>query len=179
MATLYRYYDDGGRLLYAGRTGRGLQRFSSHVGDAPWWRLVHFAEFHQVEDRNIGLAERLVIWVEQPLFNRSLRVTTESRQAMLARLAEQPEPLMVDSETASRILRLSRNDIRAAIRWGFLKSEYPRANWMTHEALREFIGDFDPGPADARALVGYRPSDYYRRLTGDAIHKMRGPEDVS
>lgn len=60
---------------------------------------------------------------------------------------------------AARILRLTESDVRVAVRWQFLASDYPRACWLTRAEVRRFIGESDPGPANPRGAVGWSSLD--------------------
>jgi len=70
-ATLYRYFDAQGLLLYVGITTAGTTRSAQHASDAEWWpsarsaTLEHFATLDEVLE-----AELVAIREELPLYNR-------------------------------------------------------------------------------------------------------------
>jgi hypothetical protein len=171
VATLYRYYDADGRLLYVGQTRSGIHRSFAHSAGA-WWRLVHFAEFHEVAPDSIDLAERLVIWTERPLFNRAGRISTAKRQAMRARLDELEPYTEINAAVASDILGLTQREVARAVRWGFLQSDRVRRIDLSPEGLRAFIGEDDDGPADPTLIIGYLIERYDRRLTSTLLRTL-------
>lgn len=82
--SLYRFFDDQGRLLYVGITERGAMRWGEHRKDKHWWddvassTIEHFATRSRAE-----AAEKSAIQAERPLYN-----GTHNTQR-----AEMPEPL--------------------------------------------------------------------------------------
>lgn len=68
--TLYRLFDQHGRLLYVGISGNPGRRFSQHAGDKHWWgdvadvKLVHYRTRAEAED-----AELYAIRSEHPAYN--------------------------------------------------------------------------------------------------------------
>ena len=146
-ATLYRYYNETGHLLYVGITGAGRHRGSAHARLAPWWYLVASAEFFHGSLRAVMLAERLAIWTERPRYNTAFRVSTERRQAMLRAVAAWSDEYDFEPIDAARILGLSEQDVRLAIRLGFMQCDFPRANRLTKEQMAAFIGEHDDSDA--------------------------------
>jgi hypothetical protein len=69
-ASLYRYYDADGILIYVGITKRGLARNLEHASRREWWPYVstqeveHFAAYGEARDR-----ERELIKERRPPFN--------------------------------------------------------------------------------------------------------------
>jgi hypothetical protein len=73
-ATLYRFYDANGQLLYVGATGRGIVRVQAHESK-PWWPSVDVAAFEHFPTLEECLAaETEAIKSEQPIHNRHHRV---------------------------------------------------------------------------------------------------------
>lgn len=163
-ATLYRYYDESGRLLYVGITGRGHKRTSAHGRGAWWWPLVARAEFFHADTWNVRLAERLAIWTERPLGNIADRVSTAERQRMLAEVAANEDHLGMSAERACQILRLSEKEIKGAIRLGFLEADYrPLPRTFSRKQIETFIGQEDIEPFDRTVLAGRRHDELVPR----------------
>lgn len=144
MPTLYRYYDEYGQLLYVGVTRTGIARGFAHAASSIWWSAVAYVEFDTLmRADDVLLAERLAIWAERPAFNVAGRLSTERRQAIRAAIeAGHPDELYYPN-TAARIIGLPEHDFRAAIRWGFIESDYPRAMYTTREQLFAFVAPED------------------------------------
>jgi hypothetical protein len=141
FATLYRYYDDSGRLLYVGITGTGLARSHGHASTAAWWLHAAAAKLQHGPADSILVAERLAILVERPMYNRAGRMTERRRLEMLARLeAGEHGDLYIDLDETCRILGLTRYEVRAAMRWGFLTSDFARVPRFAADQLLAFIG---------------------------------------
>jgi len=67
---LYRLYDEAGRLLYVGITGRGPQRLVEHYRDKEWFSLVTHVEFERYFTREEVLRrEKQQIQMFGPVFN--------------------------------------------------------------------------------------------------------------
>jgi hypothetical protein len=155
VSTLYRYFDESDRLLYVGITGAGRQRGSGHARQASWWPYVAKAEFMHATLAEVRLAERLAIWTERPLYNVWGRVSTATRQAMRAKLAEVPSRY-VTVRLAMEVLGLDYDDLRAAVHMGFIETEQGR---LTRAGLEAFIGE-----ADGERSTGLPPFFGPRRL---------------
>ncbi|TYB69785.1 GIY-YIG nuclease family protein [Nonomuraea sp. PA05] len=70
MATLYRFFDDEGTLLYIGITEAPLVRLDGHAAVQPWWHLVASAKYEHFPTREIAReAEVQAIRAEGPAFN--------------------------------------------------------------------------------------------------------------
>lgn len=68
--TLYRLFDEFGRLLYVGITSSGPARFDQHARSKPWWPTVSSIQLDHHENRRAALAaERAAIASEAPLYN--------------------------------------------------------------------------------------------------------------
>jgi hypothetical protein len=68
--SLYRYFDDGGALIYVGITGRGIARNVEHDKTKDWWRFVAHQEVEHFATRRAALAaERAAIEAHRPPFN--------------------------------------------------------------------------------------------------------------
>lgn len=67
---LYRFYDDGGQLLYVGITDEPGRRFAQHAAKKVWWRDVRGISIDWYDDREqVKAAERRAIRVERPVHN--------------------------------------------------------------------------------------------------------------
>ena len=86
---LYRYFDDGDRLLYVGKSGDIATRDKTHIRRSEW---MQFAASSTIERYGtpveLGDAERTAIETEHPLFNRQHNDTPEAREHLRAYLAE-------------------------------------------------------------------------------------------
>lgn len=68
--TLYRFYGNGGALLYIGITLNPGERWKRHRDDKPWWTEVTNITLEQHPTRQAALeAERLAIVAERPAHN--------------------------------------------------------------------------------------------------------------
>jgi hypothetical protein len=166
VATLYRYYDNWGSLLYVGITRAGIARGFDHAAGAPWWHLVAYAEFDEVSQNGAAFAEKLAIWTERPLFNIAKRMPTDRRQRMRAEVLKHDPLELIHHQRTMAILGWKYGDLCAAVRWGFIKTDYPRAMWLTRDQLLDFIGESDPGPADVNRIVGHGRDTLTARLNG-------------
>lgn len=84
MATLYRFFDDEGVLLYVGITEAPLVRLDGHAAVQPWWHLVATASYEHFPTRAQARdAEVAAIQSEQPAFN----VADNGNRALSERLA--------------------------------------------------------------------------------------------
>lgn len=69
-ATLYRFYDADGRLLYVGISLSVFQRWQQHSSDKPWWEHIYRGELEHFDTRTEAAeAELCAIRTEDPLFN--------------------------------------------------------------------------------------------------------------
>jgi len=67
---LYRFYNDGGQLLYVGITNDPPRRMTQHSQDKKWWAQVRGMTVEWYPDRTSVLAaEKRAINVENPLHN--------------------------------------------------------------------------------------------------------------
>lgn len=72
---LYRFFDEGDRLLYVGISSVGPGRWKEHEKNRPWWRDVAHATIEHYADRGIAMeAEQTAIRSEHPLHNKNHRV---------------------------------------------------------------------------------------------------------
>lgn len=70
MATLYRFFDEDGTLLYIGISENPLARLDAHVTSQLWWSHVRSATFEHCGTRTEALkAEEAAIRAERPAFN--------------------------------------------------------------------------------------------------------------
>ena len=68
--SLYRYFDDLGRLLYVGITARSSTRLLQHAAQSDWWPLVRRSTIEHFPNRASAIATELrVIREESPLYN--------------------------------------------------------------------------------------------------------------
>lgn len=67
---LYRFYNDGGQLLYTGITNNPDRRFTEHAKEKHWWTTVRGISVDWYDDRETVLAaEKRAIRIERPLHN--------------------------------------------------------------------------------------------------------------
>lgn len=81
VATVYRMFDQYGRLLYVGQTVQLGRRITQHMEAQPWWTEV--AEItceHFETERAAAHAEARAIDKENPLHNRRRRLTLTSQR---------------------------------------------------------------------------------------------------
>lgn len=70
MTSLYRQYDDEGRLLYVGISLSWPVRFKQHVSKSEWFEQVARIEIERFDTRPAALvAEKKAIKSEKPKFN--------------------------------------------------------------------------------------------------------------
>lgn len=84
MTSLYRAFDDTGRLLYVGIADRWTSRWSAHDRTSPWFGLVRRIELEDHPDRDTAhAAERAAIRTEHPIYNsvRYAGTATDERSA--------------------------------------------------------------------------------------------------
>lgn len=68
--SVYRYYDNGGVLLYVGITDRGVRRNREHNATKDWWRFVSGQKVEHFPTRNAAESrERELIQQFRPPFN--------------------------------------------------------------------------------------------------------------
>lgn len=85
MATLYRFFDDEGTLLYIGITEAPLVRLDGHAAVQPWWGHVASAKYEHFATRQEARdAEVAAIHSEHPAFN----VADNGERRLSARLAD-------------------------------------------------------------------------------------------
>lgn len=67
---LYRFFNEGGQLLYVGITDNVLRRWMEHSREKPWWfDLSHVTvQWHETREDAL-VAERVAIKTEDPLYN--------------------------------------------------------------------------------------------------------------
>ncbi|PRX90675.1 GIY-YIG nuclease family protein [Allonocardiopsis opalescens] len=83
---LYRFYDDGGQLLYVGVTNDPPRRIGEHAKDKTWWTAVRGMTVDWYSDRPTVLAaERRAITVENPLHNIHHRGAVEQLDEEISR----------------------------------------------------------------------------------------------
>jgi predicted GIY-YIG superfamily endonuclease len=70
LTTVYRLYDDNGRLLYVGTSVDPQERWEQHARNKLWWSSVSRASVEWYATRTEAMAaERAAIQGESPLFN--------------------------------------------------------------------------------------------------------------
>ena len=68
---LYRFFDEGGALLYVGITANTKERWLAHRYDKPWWPDVAEKTVEWFDNRTLALeAEKHAIVAELPAYNR-------------------------------------------------------------------------------------------------------------
>ena len=100
-ATLYRYYDADGALLYVGVSKRALYRLTQHQAEKPWHLEIATVKMEHLADRAAALeAEAVAIRDENPRYNKTrllarddvpLEVTL-ARMELYAAIGRQPLP---------------------------------------------------------------------------------------
>jgi len=95
-ATVYRFYDRGGTLLYVGVTGAGRARGETHSRTAEWWTFVARQEVEHVPNRVAALRrEQELIRQFRPPFNTAHNPdSARLRAAYLAYAGAVPSTLM-------------------------------------------------------------------------------------
>lgn len=92
-ATLYRYFDADGTLLYIGITSVMVQRSNQHVRASMWWPLARTCTLEHFDTTEEVLeAERRAIIAERPPYNRQHHPvwdTPEARRERRAALFEE------------------------------------------------------------------------------------------
>lgn len=69
---LYRFFHEGGALLYVGITSKLGVRWQAHMGSSEWWPLAARVEAEWLATRALALrAELDAIRTELPIFNRA------------------------------------------------------------------------------------------------------------
>lgn len=97
---LYRFYNDGGQLLYTGITNDPERRFTEHAKAKHWWTTVRGISIDWYEDRESVLAaEKRAIRIERPLHN------VRDRSAPLAGEGELGYEDLVYMEAAESVAR--------------------------------------------------------------------------
>jgi predicted GIY-YIG superfamily endonuclease len=85
--TLYRFFDDKGRLLYVGITDTWYQRFHEHERKSGWFSKVAYSTFEYYETRQaVQEAELLAIRTENPEFNKLHNPAYETTMDHFAKL---------------------------------------------------------------------------------------------
>ncbi|MFJ4107910.1 GIY-YIG nuclease family protein [Oerskovia enterophila] len=70
MQALYRFYDDGGSLLYVGITSNPGARFAAHGTTKSWWPQVRGISVEWYDTRpEVLAAETRAIALEAPIYN--------------------------------------------------------------------------------------------------------------
>jgi predicted GIY-YIG superfamily endonuclease len=86
MRSLYRMFDDEGRLLYVGQTSGLPRRLDQHRSGRPWWGEVATVTVEHFDRANdVFKAEQQAINTEAPLYN--VPLSTASRRGWIDRLA--------------------------------------------------------------------------------------------
>lgn len=68
--SVYRCYDEDGRLLYVGITSQGMARASSHHAYSRWWKLMVRQDWEHYDSRPEALLrEAELIATQFPIFN--------------------------------------------------------------------------------------------------------------
>lgn len=68
--TLYRFFEDGGILLYVGISESAIQRMAQHSADKAWWSEVATVSIEHYSTRPDAMAaEKSAIQSERPLYN--------------------------------------------------------------------------------------------------------------
>lgn len=90
-ASVYRYYDDDGMLIYVGMTKRGVLRNFEHAALKEWWPFVSKQEVDHYPSCEAALsAERLAIQTYRPPFNHQHNIDYQAMHGAYLRLRQQP-----------------------------------------------------------------------------------------
>jgi hypothetical protein len=93
MTALYRYFDEGDVLLYAGISDHLPVREASHVKSSAWMSLAVRSTIERHPSRDAALtAERTAIETEHPIFNKQYNDTPEAAARLERYLAERGIP---------------------------------------------------------------------------------------
>lgn len=86
---IYRFYDQGDRLLYVGIAEDPKQRWAQHAADKPWWQDVVRRDVEWLATREAAEAtEREAIICEKPLHNAKHALPEVSSEEIAALFAE-------------------------------------------------------------------------------------------
>lgn len=108
--TLYRAYDDAGRLLYVGIAGSPFARLGQHNG-AGWTRHAVSITLERHEDREAAAAAELAaIRTEDPVWNMSGRPMDRHFKWMLAYPKRHADE--VTDEELERVMREAADSLR-------------------------------------------------------------------
>jgi hypothetical protein len=90
---LYRYFDEGTRLLYIGKSGDLATREAKHIGRSRWMELAASSTIKRyATEIEVRRAEAAAIKAEQPLFNVRYNETTAAWERLRAYLDEIGRP---------------------------------------------------------------------------------------
>lgn len=120
---VYQYFDQSGRLLYVGITGRGVTRSHEHARSKDWWHLTTGCHIEHYATRDEALArEAYLIAAYKPPHNTQGKSRSVSAADLADRLDQLGEPLrsrdLSDPRVQSVWESAARGDTRDAItRW--------------------------------------------------------------
>jgi hypothetical protein len=116
-ATVYRFYSQGGTLLYVGVADNPRDRFKTHASEKPWWRDVQRKTVVIHRSRMTAeIAEGKAIRSESPLYNLSpgRRDPTDPKPA--SRKSQRPaQPVLPSRKTREPMLISWSPDLREHI----------------------------------------------------------------
>lgn len=100
---LYRYFDEGARLLYIGISGHLPTRQSAHFSQSRWMELAASSTFERFGTaREVLAAEKSAIMSEHPLFNVQHNDTPEARQRLADYLDKIGRPDLLRQKAEAR-----------------------------------------------------------------------------
>lgn len=84
MTHLYRHYDATGALLYVGISASALERLKAHRTEKHWAAQISWIKVEDYPSRvEAERAERLAIYVENPIYNRQRLFPFQAPKAQL------------------------------------------------------------------------------------------------
>lgn len=161
--TLYRMFDDSGRLLYVGCTDLFMQRMTGHAGEKSWWTDVTTVHVEHFPTRaSAFVAEAEAIAVERPMHNVQVPRADILRHQVRSGRGSQPSSPYVGIESgplASALLRAGIDSVESlATRAGLSRATTYRAmrNPETVVSLKTVCklgGALDLSPEAMRELI--------------------------
>lgn len=166
---LYRFYNDGGQLLYTGITNNPERRFTEHAKEKHWWTEVRGIAIDWYDDRNSVLsAEKRAIRIENPFHNiRDKRdrgvdedeFTYEDHVHMGAAIAASR-----DRDTSRKFFKDLADQVDAALAQGYSYCEIVAAaegfSWVEDSTVDDHLPAV-PGQMNAQDLEDLNDANVY------------------
>lgn len=156
---LYRFYNDGGQLLYVGITNDPPRRMKRHSEKKSWWPKVRGLTFDWYPDRSSVLAaEKRAIRIENPLHNIVGRPVINGAKELAPeqRLINEAVNAFISAGGPEADVSQVRNDIEQAIRNGY--------SWREICAAASLFGEID-------VLDSIQMPPYPGHMTEEEINK--------